>query len=147
MSDICFLSILQPLGYMLYFLMETVKKTQQRPHGIPLVVTGPAVTTISRFQWQHQVVRISGTGHIKRGKSLLLGLTTAVASLDQLCNVICITFGEGASKPVYLTRSKSLQKIQCSFSYLRPELVSTLSVQSALLAAQCPAHFTSLFVP
>lgn len=50
-----------------------------------------------RWYWSYQ-----------EGKSLLLGLTIAVVSLDQLCNVICITFGEGASKPIYLTLSKSL---------------------------------------
>lgn len=111
MSDICFLPLhTSTIKVYVIFLNGSCQEDTAKTSWSPFC--GDDTSIYIHFQ---DLMAASGSQHrwywsCQQGKSQLLGLTTAVSSLDQLCNVICIALGEGASRPVYPTLPKSLQK-------------------------------------
>lgn len=91
MSDICFLPLhTSTIKVYVIFLNGSCQEDTAKTSWNPFY--GDDTSIYIHFQ---DLMAASGSQHwwywlCQQGKSLLLGLTTAVSSLDQLCNVICI---------------------------------------------------------
>lgn len=144
MSDTYFLPCtLQPLRYSCHTLWIEAGKKHSRDHVGSLLVTG--ASSYIHFQ---VLIAASGIQHCwcwswQQCKPLLIGLATALLPQDQLCNVICSSPGEVASKLVYPTLSGILRSnipfllklFRISFNFLQ---VQTLYSQ---LCWQFNAHY------